>query len=100
MTMGLLFALSPLLVLWFNNYQRENFSCESEDTFYKDDSSFTTISHFSFHGGKGSFDALGEYSSPGKPRQKKSHKNLTLNTGKKAIIWYWFQKKMTEAKST
>lgn len=69
-TMGLLFALSPLLVLWFNNYQRENFSCESEDTFYKDDGSFTTISHFSFHGGKGSFDALGEYSSPGKPRQK------------------------------
>lgn len=71
---GLFVALLPLLVLWYYDYQSDHFSCESETTFYKNGYTFSTILHFSFRNGTGTFDALGEYKAPGKPTQKVTQK--------------------------
>lgn len=71
---GLFIAFSPLLVLWYNHYQNDHFACESEAVVNGKGYTFSSIVHFSFRGGTGTFDALGKYQAPGKPLQQITQK--------------------------
>lgn len=59
------FALSPLLVFGYLNYQKNHFSCQAEAVISKDNTLYTAMMNYHFNGGAGTVDTTGYFKKDG-----------------------------------